>query len=341
MATWHVELTRKGPGLLLHDMNRGAPDIDAVVAGIATTAPDILLLTGIDWDHGGLALAALSARLSASGHPMAHAHAPPQNAGVDSGADLDGDGRAGTPDDAQGWGRFTGQAAMAVLSRWPIDAGAALDLSRVLWRDLPGALLADDTGAPILTDAALAVQRLSSVAHWALPVDTPQGRVTLLTIAATPPVFDGPEDRNGRRNHDEAALWLAWLDGALPDPPTDTPVILLGKLNADPFDGDARRGALRRLLSHPRLQDAAPASDTGRALAATQGGVNATQRGDPAQDTADWADDGPGNLRSSYILPDRALTVTGAGLYWAPSGGDGPLPRNALVWVDLVRDGLR
>ena len=36
----------------------------------------------------------------------------------------------------------------------------------------------------------------------------------LLAHHPTPPVFDGPEDRNGRRNHDEAALWTAWLDGA-------------------------------------------------------------------------------------------------------------------------------
>ena len=27
----------------------------------------------------------------------------------------------------------------------------------------------------------------------------------------TPPVFDGPEDRNGRRNHDEIRFWADYI----------------------------------------------------------------------------------------------------------------------------------
>jgi hypothetical protein len=122
--------------------------------------------------------------------------------------------------------------------------------------------------------------------------------------------------------------------------------VVLGDLNADPEDGDGRREAVRALLAHPRVQDPRPASPGGAAAAAAQGGANATQRGDPALDTADWRDSGgPGNLRVDYALPSADLEVAGAGVFWpAP---DGPLARlvtggrrpassdHRLVWVDV------
>jgi hypothetical protein len=118
---------------------------------------------------------------------------------------------------------------------------------------------------------------------------------------------------------------------------------VIGNANLDPNDGDGRRAAITALLRHPRLQDPGPASPGGALAARTQGGWNAKQVGDPARDTADWSDqDGPGNLRVSYILPDRALRVTGAGVVW-PAPGE-PLsdlltgedaPRHHLVWTDI------
>ena len=339
LAFYATELGRKGPGLLYRDIARGDdPQAEAVAAVIAAAAPDVLVLSGIDYDHDLLALSALVERIAAAGGgPYPHRIALPPNAGLRTGIDLDGDGRTGGPGDAQGWGRFAGSGALAILSRLPVDGDGLRDLSGLPWADLPGGLI---DGAGLSAEAA-AVQRLSSHGHWLVPLRLPGGaRITLMTWQATPPVFDGPEDRNGRRNHDETALWLRLLDGALGAAP-DAPFVILGNANLDPLDGEGRRGALAALLSDPRLQDPAPASTGGPAAAAAQGGANAAQRGDPALDTVDWGDDpGPGNLRVTYLLPSADLAVGGAGVLWPPPGD--PLAatvaaasRHRLVWLDL------
>ncbi|MCX7646942.1 MAG: endonuclease/exonuclease/phosphatase family protein [Rhodobacteraceae bacterium] len=346
MATWNAELTRPGPGLLLRDIEGGRDaQVAAAVAVIAAAAPDVLLLTGIDYDHGLEALDALAGLLAAAGQDYPHRFALRPNTGRASGLDLDGDGRAGGPGDAQGFGRFAGQGGMALLSKLPLAAAEARDFSAFVWRDLPGALLprrAD--GDPFPSEAAAAVQRLSTTGHWAVPVVLPGGgRLTLLAWHATPPVFDGPEDRNGRRNHDEAAFWLRLIEGDLPGAaPPAPPFVLIGDANLDTADGEGRPEALAALLGHPMLTDPAPASAGGAAAAAEQGGANLRHRGPPALDTADWPDDpGPGNLRVDYVLPSRDLAVLGAGVLW-PEPAD-PLAaavaaasRHRLVWVDLA-----
>ncbi|MDJ0825216.1 MAG: endonuclease/exonuclease/phosphatase family protein [Rhodobacter sp.] len=341
IATWHVELTRKGPGLLLRDILKGDAQVEAVVAGVAEAAPDILLLTAIDYDLGLVALGALADRLEAAGAAYPHRFALRPNAGLMTALDLDGDDRLGGPRDAQGYGRFAGHGGMAVLSRLPIAQEEVRDFSALLWADLPGALLPEADGQPFPSAAARAVQRLSSTGHWDLPVRLPGGeRLHLLAFAATPPVFDGPEDRNGKRNHDEIALWTAYLDGRLAQPPPAAPVVVLGNANLDPVDGEGRHTAIAGLLGHRRLQDPRPASAAGAEAARRQGGANTAHRGDPALDTADWRDHGgPGNLRVSYVLPDAGLTVLDAGVAWPerPDGGDGPPAlRHRLVWVDVV-----
>lgn len=205
IATYNADLTRKGPGLLLRDVLTGTdPQIEAAAAVVAAAHPDILILTGIDYDYGLTALGAFAARVAAAGGPnYDHRFALRPNTGMTTGLDLDGDGRLGAPGDAQGFGEFSGQGGMAILSRLPIDAGQAQDYSAFLWRDLPGSLI---NGAGLSEDAA-AMQRLSTTGHWAVPVTLPGGKkLTVLAWLATPPVFDGPEDRNGRRNHDEAAF---------------------------------------------------------------------------------------------------------------------------------------
>lgn len=331
---------RGGPGILLRDIERGKdPQVAAVIDTLVEMRPDILLLTGIDWDADGLAFAALADRLADRGHAMPGLFHRPPNAGwmTDPDIDLDGDGRVAGLRDAQSYGRFHGHGGMVLLSRLPIASEAASDFSDLIWHAQPWADPPRLGDGPFPSERAGRVQRLSSVGHWAVPVKTVAGAITLLAASASPPVFDGPEDRNGRRNRDEAALWLAYLAGHLTDPPSEGPVIVIGKLNADPQDGEARRGALLALLTHPRLQDPEPASETGIRRAADQAGANLSHRGDPALDTADWNDDpaGPGNLRASYILPDRTLQVVASGLHWPASGGENPL-RHALVWVDLA-----
>ncbi|SFC85047.1 endonuclease/exonuclease/phosphatase family protein [Tropicimonas isoalkanivorans] len=336
MATFSADLSRRGPGLLLRDILRGEnAQVDAVVGVIAEVHPDILLLTDFDHDLGNAALSALAERLDAAGLRYPYLFSLRSNAGLASGLDLDGNGRTGEPRDAQGYGRFAGDGAMALLSRWPIDEEDVQDFSSLLWKDLPGARLPRANGRPFPSEPAQNVQRLSSTGHWDVPVELPDGtRLHLLAFAATPPVFDGPEDRNGLRNADEIALWQRYLDGALGvAPPAD--FLILGNANLDPDDGGGLPDAIRGLLADPRLQDPLPRS-SGGAAAATVG-----QTGDPALDTADWPepdDDGPGNLRVDYVLPARSLMVRGSGVHWpeGPAGAEAAAASpHRLVWVDV------
>ncbi|MDJ0629810.1 MAG: endonuclease/exonuclease/phosphatase family protein [Rhodobacter sp.] len=341
IATWHVELTRKGPGLLLRDILTGDPQAESVADTVAHISPDILLLTGIDYDMGLAALSALADAIEARGTAFPHRFALRPNSGLMTALDLDGDDRTGGPRDAQGYGRFAGQGGMAVLSRYPVVTEEVRDFSALRWVELPGARLPEMDGAPFPSAAALEVQRLSSTGHWDVPVNLPDGgRVHLLAFAATPPVFDGPEDRNGKRNHDEIALWTAYLDNRLDDPPPRGPVVVIGNANLDPLDGEGRHEAMAALLSHERLQDPRPGSSGGATAAKTQGGANSTHKGDPALDTADWRDlAGPGNLRVSYVLPDADLLVVGAGVAWPSETAPAPSAaalRHHLVWVDVA-----
>ena len=307
--------------------------MEGVAAVLGAARPDILLLTDVDWDADGAALSALAERLEEEGLRYPHRLALPTNAGRASGLDLDGNGRLGEPRDAQGYGRFARNGGMALLSRWPL--GEARDLSDLLWRDLPGARLPVRDGQPFPSPEARDAQRLSSDGHWIVPVEAPGGRLTLLAWDAAPPVFDGPEDMNGLRNADELALWSRVLDGAFG--PAPERVVILGDANLDPSDGEGLRPDMAAFLADPRLQDPRPASEGGR-LAAGPG-----QAGDPSLDTADWPEDGPGNLRVDYVLPAAELRVAGAGVAWPPPGD--PLAEAAeaagphrLVWVDLLQE---
>ena len=217
---------------------------------------------------------------------------------------------------------------MAVLSRLPIDAAAVRDLSAMLWRDLPGADLPPGWPADVA-----AVQRLSTTGHWIVPLTLADGgRLSLLVWHATPPVFDGPEDRNGRRNHDEAALWLRLLDGSLDVPPPVAPFVVIGDGNLDPADGEGRPDAMRALLALPALQDPAPKGTSGR--------QDPGQQGDAAMDTA-FFDKGVGGLRVDLILPSADLTVSAAGVIWPPDTDAfaatlQAASRHRPVWVDIA-----
>lgn len=332
VATFHTGLSARGPGLMLRDILKAGPEVQVVARMIAEIAPDILVLQDVDYDAGFAGLGALADAIDAAGGPdYPHRFALRPNSGTDSGLDLDGDGLLRGPRDGLGYGRFSGDGGMAILSLFPIDAENVRDLSATLWDDVPGAVPPDP---PFPTAEAQGVRRLSSVAHWIVPVDVEGTEMTLLTWSATPPVFDGKEDLNGRRNRDETAIWTALMDGKLGDAPPP-PLVVTGLANLDPLDGEGRRDALDALLSDPRLQDPQPRSE-GAARAA-----DADHRGDPALDTADF--DGPGNLRLSYLLPSSDIRVQRSGVFWPPPGpeadriGDAELwPRHRVVWADLV-----
>ncbi len=344
LATFNADLSRDGPGLLLRDILSGEDArIGAAADIVVHVDPDILLITKFDYDRGGAALDAFAETLAERGAAYPHRFALRPNTGMATGRDMIGDGRRGTADDKQGYGRFAGQAGMALLSRHPVADGVR-DFSDFLWRDLPGALIPERDGAPFPSDEVFEIQRLSTTGHWDVPVALPDGRVlNLLAFYTSPPVFGGPENRNLRRNHDEVRFWTLLLDGELPMPPPEPPFAVIGDSNLDPHDGDGMQAAMRDLLAHPALQD--PAPESAGALAAA-GEAEAAQAGDPARDTTEWRmADGPGNLRVDYVLPSAELTVRDAEVFWPHPDdpahallgeGDEAASRHRLVWVDIA-----
>jgi endonuclease/exonuclease/phosphatase family metal-dependent hydrolase len=323
LASFDTELSRDGPGLLLRDILRGEdPQVLAVIEVIREAAADILLLQGIDFDADAQTLMALLNNLAQAGAPYPYfVHLRP-NTGEPTGLDINRNGRFGEPRDAQGYGRFNGADGIALLSRYPIDYDQVLDFSHHLWADVPGS-----TAPQVLPAAALGVQRLAQIASWDVPILLPQGTVLhILATGASPPVFDGPEDRNGLRNADELRFWQLYLDSAEFDADH---FALMGTLNLDPDKGEGRREVMRALLNDPSLQDPIPVS------------AGAARAGAPA-DTADWDEPVPGNLRVDYILPAAGLTVLNAGVLWPEDEAQPPgiavverASRHRLVWVDV------
>lgn len=147
----------------------------------------------------------------------------------------------------------------------------------------------------------------------------------------TPVGFDGDEDRNGRRNHDEIRLWVDYVNGAdyLVDDdgvpgglPGGATFVVVGDLNNDPVDGDSLKDSIRTLLGDV-AQDPMPTSEGGVDAAERDGQTNLQHRGDPALDTADFSDGRVGNTRVDYALPSKNLNVVGSGVFW-PTEADDP-----------------
>ena len=76
--------------------------------------------------------------------------------------------------------------------------------------------------------------------------------------------------------------------------------------------------------------------------AGADGRANATHRGDPRQDTADFSDGVVGNLRVDYALPSANLTLRDSGVFWpapgAPSAELAGVSDHHLVWVDVTME---
>jgi len=361
VATFNASLNRPQAGQLAEELVApGSEKASHVAAILQRVRPDILLLNEFDFDAEGVALDGFVANylaVSQQGETpvdYTYRYASEVNAGVPSGVDLDGDGAISNGNDAFGWGRFPGQYGMAILSRYPIDIEGVRTFTTFLWKDMPGALLPvnSTTGESFYSEDALAVFRLSSKSHWDVPIRIDEQVLHLLASHPTPPVFDGSEDRNGRRNRDEIRFWADYLStdraGYIYDdagvtgglhPGAD--FVIVGDLNADPFDGESVGHAVRMLLEHPRVAgDFTPFSDGGTAAANRQRRANDSHQGDPVFDTADFSDSGPGNLRTDYVLPSRTLAIDDGGVFWPViSDSESEWARASdhhLVWIDLI-----
>ena len=175
VATFNTELSRKGPGLLLRDIQKGSdPQITAVLNLLGQTNADVVLLQGFDYDLENRALSAFADALEKRGLHYPHLFAAPPNAGLRTGLDLNGDGAKVGRMTPKGMAGFTGAGSMALLSRFPIATDQVQDFTQMLWRDLPGADLPRVDGDPFPSAEAQSVQRLSSRGHWVIPVLHPE-----------------------------------------------------------------------------------------------------------------------------------------------------------------------
>lgn len=387
-ATFNASLNRATEGQLLTDLS-SPNNIQAktVAEIIQRVNPDVLLINEFDFDPNGTAASLfqenyLSVGQNVSGSPDGTAapvyypyfYVAPSNTGIASGFDLDNNGTVvntpntpGYGNDALGFGDFPGQYGMVLYSKYAIVENSIRTFQNFLWQDMPGALLPDNPATPAPSDwysaQELEVFPLSSKSHWDVPIEVDGEIVHVLVSHPTPPVFDGLEDRNGKRNHDEIRLWADYITPKEGDYLYDdagnfggleagASFVIMGDQNADPIDGDSFDNAILQLLNNPLVNTSVtPTAAGGPEQAVLDGGVNLTHRGNPIFDTADFGDRPPfgsGNLRVDYVLPSQDIEITDAAVFWPVTSdplyslvGDRqntattPSSDHSLVWVDV------
>ncbi|GGM80156.1 endonuclease [Dyadobacter beijingensis] len=243
------------------------------------------------------------------------------NTGQPSPYDLDGNGKAEQYGaDAWGFGNYPGQYGMVLLSRFPIDTKAVRTFQHFKWKDMPDGLkTTKEDGSNWYSAEAWAEFPLSSKSHWDIPVKVGDKTVHVLASHPTPPSFDGKEDRNGKRNHDEIRFWNDYITPGKGDYiyddnhrqgglPANASFVILGDQNASPDEGNAISDGIRQLLANPAVNNAsAPASKGGPEHSPT----NAFAK----NHTAFW------RMRADYVLPSRkGFQILDSGVFWPAKG---------------------
>ncbi len=355
-ASYNVSMFGNEEGDIINRLQSATAHTNYLRVGaiIQNTRPDVLVLMELDFDAQGQALKLLKEQLLEISYSEAdtihyqYAYQIESNTGVISQVDLDGNGAVSLPNDAFGFGNFPGQYASAILSRFPLDVENSRSFRNFLWKEMPDAaipVLSD--GSPYYSQEAWDIFRLSSKNHMDLPIVLPGGNTIHALIShPTPPVFDGAEDRNGKRNHDEIRLWKDYINnetylkddsGVSGGLSSNESFIIFGDLNADPLDGDSYQNAINQLLNDPRVHQEV---SNGALIPSSNGGAEHNQQsgnsGDPAHDTAFFG------LRIDYVLPSADLNPIASGVFWPSSTEEnydltqnGAASDHLLVWLDV------
>ncbi len=265
------------------------------------------------------------------------------NTGVKAPFDLNSDGEIDQPADTHGFGYFPGHFGMVLLSKYPLDKDNIRTFELFKWHDMPNALKPIDpvTNKPWYSKQAWLELRLSSKSHWDIPVFINGKKIHILASHPTPPVFDGPEDRNGKRNHDEIRFWHDYItanaDGYIYDDKhvtggikDDLPFIIMGDQNASATEGDAYRDAISSLLTHSKIQDPLPTSLGGQ--------QHSPDNPLAKHHSAYW------RMRADYVLPSKAgFKLLDSGVFWPTKESSeyrliadrSASSDHRLVWLDL------
>lgn len=344
-----------GDGTVLAELLKTGeqPQINNIAHIIQLVRPDVLLLNEFDYiadpERGIKAFIRNylnKAQGAAEPIDYPYFYYATVNTGQPSGYDLDNDGKAtDVGADAWAFGFYPGQYGMVLLSKYPIDSAKVRTFQQFKWQDMPGFMptkKADDS--PWYSPEAWAQFPLSSKSHWDIPLNINGQTVHVLASHPTPPVFDGPENRNGIRNHDELRFWFDYLTpekadyiyddsgnkGGLAQP---SRFVLLGDLNASAEgEGDAINSGIRALYNHPAINNSTPPQSQG-------GAEHSPGNKHGAVHTAAW------RMRADYVLPSKAgFTITDSGVFWPEKtsplyplvGSRGASSDHRLVWVKLA-----
>lgn len=314
--------------------------------------PDIILLNEFDYlDDNNKALKSFIANYLNKGQQGQSAidypyfYQGPVNTGINSGLDIDGNGKKGIlPGDGFGYGHFPGHFGMALLSKYPIDFDNIRSFQHFKWQDMPNALMPKDptTNKPWYSEEVWQKLRLSSKSHWDVPVKVNGKAIHILASHPTPPVFDGPEDRNGNRNHDEIRFWQDYISPKTSDYIYDDKgnkggikaeqsFIILGDLNASSTDGAAIKSGISNLLNSSNIQDVMPQSKAAKLHSPDN--INAKHH------TAFW------RMRADYVLPSAfGLTINDSAVFWPLKSEEtyrlikdrSASSDHRLVWLELT-----
>lgn len=365
IATFNMALNRKEIGQLTRDLERGESQAEKIAAIVQWVRPDVMLANEVDFDEGHSATLLrtkylnVGSLLGSQSRPLFDFQfTRPVNTGVPSGLDLNGNGRTTDPEDAWGFGTFPGQYGMVVYSRFPVVENKSRTFQQFLWKDMPNALQpgtgvkSDGSWKPYYSESIWNQLRLSSKSHWDVPIQIGESVLHVIASHPTPPVFDGPEDRNGCRNNDEIRLLQDYVEGKdyIVDDQggrgglsSNDRFVILGDLNADPTDGNGNITGITNLLGSARVNASYTPKSKGAVEAAEkQAKANRSHRADPAFDTGDFNDREPGNLRVDFVIPSRELKVVGGGVFWptedelrASKIDISKASDHHLVWVDI------
>jgi hypothetical protein len=322
VATYNASLAQGFKGQLASILNNTTNlNVKRVAEIIQIIAPDILLINEFDYDANNFALDRFHTNYlnisqnSQTPQTYPYRYTAPSNTGMHSGYDLDNNnvidntpGDEAYGNDALGFGEFEGKYGMAVYSKFPIDTANIRTLRTFLWKDMPNNIIPPGYYSPDELD----VLPLSSKSHWDVPININGKILNFLVSHPTPPTFDGAEDKNGRRNHDEIRLRADYLssktstyiyddNGVFGGLAPLSRFVIAGDQNADPTRGDSVAQAINQILNHPLVDSSVtPLRPNNSDLTATF------------------------NLRVDYVLPSKIGFINkGGAVFWPTTGMTG------------------